>query len=145
MKKRINSKNLVRVFPIFLLGFLLVLKACSPTIIKSQSQIKRGENLYMKYCVDCHDSNAKGIAEFQTKYDSIDLTKINYRRQVEEFPVKEIALYLDGRQHYKDFGDRVMPMWGVSMMEKENNYNPDTARVNLGALISYLITLQVEE
>jgi len=53
-----------------------------------------------------------------------------------------VAKYIDGRNHYKEFGPRPMPMWGVDLMSKEGNFDPDTARSNLAAIISYLITIQ---
>jgi cytochrome c1 len=126
-------------------GFLIVLMtigSCNFNWNPEHPQVTRGKNLYGKYCVECHGVNGKGVKSLMDLYDNVDLTKINQRRDSEEFPVLEIAKYIDGRQHYKDFGSRPMPMWGVDLMELEHTYNPDTARTNLGAIISYLITLQ---
>lgn len=130
------------------IGFLIVLMtlgSCNFNWNPEHPQVTRGKNLFGKYCVECHGANGQGIKSLVDHYDKIDLTKINQRRDSDDFPVQEIAKYIDGRQHYKDFGSRPMPMWGVDLVELEHSYNPDTARTNLGAIISYLITLQEKD
>lgn len=121
---------------------LLVLNACNMKLNQEHPQITKGDILFQKYCVECHGKNGEGIAELKKQYDNIDLTRINIRRDMEEFPVDEIARYIDGRNHYKEFGPRPMPMWGVDLMAREHEFNPDSARTNLGAIISYLIKIQ---
>lgn len=121
---------------------LFLLPSCNLKLNQVHPQISKGNKLYTKYCLECHAEDGKGIETLKEHYNKIDLTKINERRDLDEFPVIEIAKYIDGRNHYKEFGPRSMPMWGVDLMEKEQQYNPDTARSNLGAIISYLITLQ---
>lgn len=123
---------------------MFTLGSCNLNWNPEHPQITKGKSLYGKYCVECHGMNGKGIKELVGTYNEIDLTTINRRRDVDEFPVVEIAKYIDGRQHYKEFGTRPMPMWGVDMVTMENSFDPDTARTNLGAIISYLITLQEE-
>lgn len=128
-----------------LMTFLLLpFLSCNFNFNPEHPQITRGKQLYNNYCIECHGANGKGIPALLDQYDTIDLTQIKARRDVEEFPVMEIAKYIDGRQHYKDFGSRPMPMWGVDLVTLEHAYNPDTARTNLGAIISYLIVLQEE-
>lgn len=121
---------------------LSFLGACNFKMNQEHPQVTKGKALYGKYCVECHDVSGKGIKELRAQFNNVDLTTINSRRNVDEFPVMEIAKYIDGRAHYKEIGPRPMPMWGVDMVALENEYNPDTARTNLGAIISYIITLQ---
>lgn len=120
---------------------LMTLIACNPKLQQEHPQITKGRTIYMKYCTECHGVNGKGVKAFQS-YQTIDLTKIMQRREVQDFPVVEIAKYIDGRQHAKEVGTRLMPMWGVDLAKLENQYNPDTTISNLGAMISYLITIQ---
>jgi hypothetical protein len=121
---------------------MLLLSSCNIKLNKEHPQITKGEMLYQKYCLECHAQDGEGIKELKAHYDKIDLTRINLRRDLDEFPVNEIARYIDGRTHYKEFGPRPMPMWGVDLMAKENQFNPDSTKSNLGAIISYLIKIQ---
>ena len=133
--KKIGSLSL-------LVLIVLITGSCNLKWQREHPQITKGRTLYNKYCLDCHGPNGKGTKEFLKQYDNIDLTRINFRRGTDEFPIVEIAKYIDGRQHFKEVGSRPMPLWGVDMMSMENHYNPDTARSNLGAIISYLIKIQ---
>ena len=125
-----------------ILTFIFLLPSCNIKLNQVHPQITKGNKLYTKYCLECHGVDGKGVESLKDHYDKLDLTKINLRRDLDEFPVTEIAKYIDGRNHFKELGPRPMPMWGVDLMEKEHQYDPDTARSNLGAIISYLITLQ---
>jgi hypothetical protein len=129
---------------LLIIGFIFM-ASCNFNWNPEHPQITRGKTLYNNYCLECHGKDGKGIQAFMDQYETIDLTRIQQRRDLDEFPVMEIAKYIDGREHYKDFGPRPMPMWGVDLMTLEHAYDPDTARTNLGAIISYLITLQEEE
>jgi hypothetical protein len=135
--------SLMQIISLTLLLFLTA--SCNFRWQSEHPQITKGRSLYNKYCLDCHGPDGRGTQELLKQYDNIDLTRINQRRDIDEFPVIEIARYIDGRQHFKEFGPRPMPMWGVDMMTLEHQYNPDTARSNLGAIISYLIKLQEYE
>jgi len=130
--------SLLQVF--FVIALLSVI-SCNPKLQQEHPQITKGRTIYGKYCTECHGVNGKGVKAFQS-YQTIDLTKIMQRRGEVDFPVIEIAKYIDGRQHAKETGHRLMPMWGVDMAKLENQYNPDTTITNLGAIISYLITIQ---
>jgi hypothetical protein len=121
---------------------VLLLGSCHLNLNEEHPQITKGRILYQKYCTECHGKNGRGIADLRKQYETIDLTRIKTRRDVDEFPVEEIARYIDGRNHYKEFGPRPMPMWGVDLMALESQYDPDTAQTNLGAIISYLISIQ---
>lgn len=117
--------------------------ACSNIKMSNeQPQVTKGKQLFGKYCVDCHGVDGRGIPGMVDKYKATNLTLINMRRGVEEFPIEEIAKYIDGREHVKNTGERMMPIWGVDLVAMEANYNPDTARSNMGALLSYLIRIQ---
>lgn len=136
-------KNINKIYAFaILLSFFFLLPSCNLKLNEVHPQVTKGEKLFQKYCLECHGSDGKGIESLKGHYNKLDLTRINMRRDLDEFPVNEIAKYIDGRNHYKEFGPRPMPMWGVDLMAKENQFDPDTARSNLGAIISYLITLQ---
>ena len=128
----------------FLFLFIIILgsASCKMKLNEEHPQITKGAKLYNKYCIECHAADGKGTPNLREHYSKIDLTKINYRRDLEEFPIMEIAKYIDGRNHYKEFGSRQMPMWGVDLVSGESAYNPDTARTNMGAILSYLIKIQ---
>jgi len=143
MKK--NNAAWINGMMLLVLFLVFGLYGCQGLKNQEHPQITKGRALYKKYCTECHGIDAKGSPAFSGQYKTIDLTQINKRRDVDEFPVMEIARYIDGRQHFRDTGPRPMPMWGVDMMNMEHQYNPDTARTNMGALISYLITLQEKQ
>lgn len=132
--------NPIKIVIIFI--FLILLSSCNFKLNQEHPQITKGEILYQKYCLECHGKDGEGIKELKANYNNVDLTRINLRRDLDEFPVNEIARYIDGRNHYKEFGPRPMPMWGVDLMTKEQQFNPDSTRTNLGAIISYLIKIQ---
>lgn len=139
----ISSKTSNNRFQVmFFFTLLILLSSCNFKLNQEHPQITKGEILYQKYCMECHGKDGEGIKDFKGNYNSIDLTRINLRRDLDEFPVNDIAKYIDGRNHYKEFGPRPMPMWGVDLMEKEQQFNPDSTRTNLGAIISYLIKIQ---
>lgn len=140
--KNITSRFRRSLFLATISFMLILLSSCQGLKNQEHPQITKGRALFGKYCTECHGVNGKGAPALIGQYSTIDLTKIMERRDVDEFPVMEIAQYIDGRNHFKEFGPRTMPMWGVDMMNMEHQFNPDTARSNLGALISYLITLQ---
>ena len=140
-------KNIIKFISILssIVLFLIIqyaISSCNVRMNKEHPQIIKGETLYKKYCLECHAIDGKGTESFKEHYTKIDLTKINVRRDVDEFPIMEIARYIDGRSHFKEFGERAMPMWGLDLMSKESSFNPDTARSNMGAIISYLIKIQ---
>ncbi len=136
----VNKMHPMLQVSLFLIAWLTI-NSCTPKLQQEHPQVTKGRVIYEKYCTECHGTNGKGVKAFQS-YQTIDLTKIMQRRDVDEFPVMEIARYIDGRQHAKETGSRLMPMWGVDLAKREHQYDPDTARSNMGAIISYLITLQ---
>jgi len=141
--KKLNIANFIIVLSIFVIGVAFAsIQSCNFKLNKEHPQIKKGEILYNKHCKECHGDDARGADALRGHYKKLDLTLINVRRDLDQFPVDEIAKYIDGRNHYKEFGPREMPMWGVDMMAKEQNYSPDTARTNLAAIVSYLIKIQ---
>ena len=140
MKIHINTNSFA--LCILAISVVTVLGSCHLKLNQEHPQITKGHKLYLKYCTECHAADGKGISDLREHYSKVDLTQINHRRNVEEFPIDEVAKYIDGRNHYKEFGPRPMPMWGVDLMSKEGNFDPDTARSNLAAIISYLITFQ---
>ncbi|HAQ38405.1 MAG TPA: hypothetical protein DCX89_02840 [Saprospirales bacterium] len=138
---KILNQSKTFLFYMLLLTTIIIISSCNPKLAKEHPQVAKGRTIYEKYCTECHGVNGKGVKAFQS-YQTIDLTKILQRRGTDDFPIMEIARYIDGRQHTKETGARLMPMWGVDMVKLEHQYNPDTARTNMGAILSYLITLQ---
>ncbi len=104
------------------------------------AQAERGKVIYDQYCASCHGADGK------TPIDSLertpaDLTYILKRRDIDKFPVQEIASIIDGRNYLSAHGDREMPAWGKVFADEEK-LNDDQIRGKMGELISYLITIQ---
>ena len=70
-----------------------------------------------------------------------DLTKIMDRRKnMVDFPVVEIASYIDGRKDVQ-LHNRDMPAWGKYFAEEEQLTNAEI-KGKMGELIAYLMSIQ---
>ena len=82
-----------------------------------------------------------GVEASKLEVKPPDLTKITYRRRAKNFPIADIARFIDGRQFAKSHGDREMPIWGKVFTEQEN-MDSDQLKGTLGDIIGYLISIQ---
>lgn len=127
-----------------ILGLFVALSSCeqAPPPNSKPAQIKRGQALFQKYCFSCHGNHGDGIVADTLKTKPLDLTKIVKRRNMQTFPIKEIARYIDGRNDVKAHGSREMPVWGEDLKLLENIDSEDQLRGKMGELISYLMSIQ---
>lgn len=72
-----------------------------------------------------------------------DLTTIQSRRAVNEFPVMEIARLIDGRNRVEAHGTTTMPIWGEVFSSGEM-MDKDQIEGKLEEIIAYLVSIQVE-
>ncbi len=106
-------------------------------------QAIEGQKHFNLYCSSCHGEDARGL-----QIDSLDtqppnLRKIMSNRRNKEFPIKEIARMIDGRQMVEAHGPRSMPVWG-EVFASEENLNQKQIQGKLGEIIAYLKSIQVE-
>lgn len=128
-----------------LVGFVLLLitLACSsePKTGTRDAQIQNGKAMFAEKCASCHGMN--DVAPTVTDLDppAPDLTQImNRRPRATEFPIKEIARFIDGRRDVKAHGPRAMPVWGEVFASE--GLDADEIRGKQGELIAYLIAIQ---
>lgn len=130
---------------IFTLLFAVAFSACDnpPPKNSKASQIKRGKLLFDKHCLSCHGAFAKGDGEAAAALTEkpSDLTKIVSRRKSSEFPVMEIAKYIDGRQFIASHGSRDMPVWG-EVFSKEKGASEGDLQGKMAELVAYLMSIQ---
>ena len=146
MKKLTLSTKKLRSFLIMLAStFILAafFTSCeSPPPENSRAtQIQKGKATFDKYCVSCHADRGNGPASDTLKVKPADLTQIVARRKSKEFPVMEIARYIDGRQFVAAHGTREMPIWGDVFASQQEMGETDI-KGTLGELIAYLISIQ---
>ena len=129
---------------LILLLSLLFSFSCNKVDNSRATQAKKGKVLFQKYCVSCHgvDGTGNGIAAGELKNKPADLTAINKLRKTNQFPIGEIARYIDGRATIKSHGSREMPIWGTVLMEKEHLQSNDDLKGKLGEIIAYLMSIQ---
>lgn len=125
--------------------FAIAFVACdtAPPKNSRSAQILRGKSLFDKNCLACHGANAQGdgVVADTLMGKPADLTKIVARRKGREFPVMEIAKYIDGRQFIASHGSREMPVWGDIFAQEEGASESDL-QGKMGDLVSYLMSIQ---
>ena len=130
---------------IFTLLFAVAFSSCDnpPPKDSKAAQIQRGKILFDKHCLSCHGEFGKGngIAATDLKETPADLTKIVARRKGNEFPVMEIARYIDGRQFIASHGSREMPVWG-DIFSKEKGASEGDLQGKMAELVAYLMSVQ---
>ena len=125
----------------FILSAAFVACESAPPQNSRSNQIQRGKVLFDKYCISCHADKGNGPAADTLEVKPADLTRIIARRKGNDFPVMEIARYIDGRQFISAHGTRAMPIWG-DVFATEENMNETEIKGKLGELIAYLISIQ---
>jgi mono/diheme cytochrome c family protein len=141
-------ENPTRHIQAIVVGLVLVLTvvilACNPNPPQNSkaAQAQRGEELYQKYCTECHGESADAALLASLKTAPPDLTKILERRNISDFPLQEIAQIIDGRREIAAHGDREMPVWGNDLKDKENLATDGELRGKLGELVAYLMSIQ---
>ena len=122
------------------LSFILACDTAPPEGSRG-AQAMRGEAIYQKQCISCHGLNelAPTITDLET--EAPDLTEIMIRRpRAKEFPIVEIARFIDGRKMVKAHGPREMPVWGeVYSLE---GLDDTEIRGRKGELVAYLMSIQ---
>jgi mono/diheme cytochrome c family protein len=104
------------------------------------AQADRGAEIFKLQCAPCH-----GMKDMPATVDSLtkpaaDLTKIMMRRNSREFPVAEIARYIDGRLLVEAHGPREMPVWGE--VYEAQGMDETQIRGRKGELVAYLMSIQ---
>ncbi len=87
--------------------------------VTAQDPSSMGRRFYERYCSACHgmDGKGQGPVALDLRTEPADLTQIAKRRGG-EFPVAEIAAYIDGRADVRAHGSRDMPVWGERFSEQ---------------------------
>jgi len=136
-------KDLNLLFGLLLGMIVLMGTSCETKAPKNSrgAQAERGRVFFASHCGSCHGVNAD-----ETKIASMtkrppDLTKIMDRRKgLSDFPVVEIASYIDGRKDVQ-LHNRDMPAWGKYFADEEKLTN-DEIKGKMGELIAYLMSIQ---
>ena len=107
------------------------------------AQANDGKKLFDEQCAGCHggeDAEAdKALVDTLSALPP-DLTRINKRRGVKDFPVAEIARFIDGRILVAAHGPREMPVWG--QVYEDEGMNEGEIKGEKGKLIAYLMRIQ---
>jgi len=108
-------------------------------------EVGRGE--FEKQCASCHGlaGHGDGPAAAALSTPPADLTRIAARRGG-DFPVDEIAAWIDGRLAPTAHGTREMPIWGSRLAEglPAEPLTQDLVRGRIDTLVEYLRSIQVE-
>lgn len=104
-----------------------------------------GQQYFLRYCSACHglEGRGDGPSAAALRIPPADLTRIAQRRGG-QFPVTEIAAYIDGRTVVSAHGSRQMPIWGERFGEMVGvgGVSEEVVRGNVLVLIEYLKTIQ---
>jgi mono/diheme cytochrome c family protein len=113
--------------------------------VRAQGSGGAGQRFFERYCSACHGPDGKGHGPVASalRTPPADLTQIAKRRGG-EFPVAEIAAYIDGRSEVQAHGSRDMPVWGERFSEPVGggSLGEEVVRGNLLILMQYLQSLQ---
>lgn len=126
---------------IFTLGAFMISCESKPPENSRATQITKGKAHFDQYCASCHSEGGAGPAADTLEVKPADLSQIISRRKSKEFPVMEIARYIDGRQFVAAHGTREMPIWGEVFAQQEE-LSETEIKGKLGELIAYLISIQ---
>ena len=107
------------------------------------AQANEGKLMFDEQCAGCH--GGENITADQSRVDTLgalppDLTRINKRRGTKDFPVAEIARFIDGRVLVAAHGSREMPVWG--QVYEDEGMNEGEIKGEKGKLIAYLMRIQ---
>ncbi len=107
------------------------------------AQANEGKVLFDTQCSGCH--GGEDVAADKSVVDTLsaippDLTRINKRRGVREFPVAEIARMIDGRILVAGHGPREMPVWG--QVYEDEGMDEGEIKGEKGKLVAYLMRIQ---
>jgi mono/diheme cytochrome c family protein len=105
------------------------------------AQAMKGKAHFDKYCSTCHGSDTKGLKIDSFALQPADLTIIQAKRRLNEFPILEIARIIDGRNMPKAHGIRNMPVWG-EVFSTQEHLDEKQIKGKLGEIIAYLMTIQ---
>jgi mono/diheme cytochrome c family protein len=104
-----------------------------------------GEPIFQRYCASCHGMGGRGDGPSAgaLRTPPADLTEIAKRRGG-EFPVGEIARFIDGRFELPAHGTRQMPIWGERFGADVpvSDLAESIARGNIASLVEYLKSIQ---
>ena len=122
---------------------LLLMAACTakPPENSRAAQANRGRAHYQEHCIGCHGADGKGMVIDSLQVMSADLTRIVASRKNKEFPIKEIARIIDGRDFVRHQKTRAMPIWGEEF-KVEGDADENQLRGKLGEIIAYLMSIQ---
>jgi mono/diheme cytochrome c family protein len=99
------------------MSFLMLVMLASVPARATSNQVKRGQELYPRYCASCHGLTGEGDGPVAP---ALSTPPANLRRLAERFgnpiPEDQIARYIDGRAEVKAHGPRDMPVWGNSLL-----------------------------
>ena len=101
-----------------------------------------GYELFERHCTLCHghDGRGHGPVAAALKIAPSDLTQISARNNG-EFPAAKVADIIRNGGGVLGHGSSAMLPWGNFFSEK---HNPSIGKARIGALVSYLQTLQVK-
>lgn len=127
------------------LAFFLFVISCNHNPPKNslEAQAELGKVHFQMHCMGCHGPDGKGGTMLSQDVQPADLTTIQARRSVDEFPVMEIARLIDGRNRVEAHGTTTMPIWGEVFTSGEM-MNEDAIEGKMEEIIAYLITIQTE-
>jgi mono/diheme cytochrome c family protein len=129
----------------FVLFFPLVVAAAQGNNASSGNVETMGHQLYVTYCSACHGMEGRGNGPIapELRTPPADLTQIAKRRGG-QFPVADIAAYIDGRADVRAHGTRDMPVWGEQFGEQVGggSLGEEVVRGNLLVLVNYLQSIQ---
>ena len=104
-----------------------------------------GAVLFGRYCASCHGAGGKGDGPVAAvlRAKPADLTGIAARRDG-EFPLLEIAAFIDGRKTVAAHGPRRMPIWGRRFGSEidDPTEREEAVTGNLLTLLSWLESIQ---
>lgn len=129
----------------FMVLLVSIVMSCNnkPPEHSKAAQAMRGKEIFKEQCAVCH--GGAGVEANKALVDSLvhkplDLTTINMRRGLTEFPVMEIARIVDGRNIVKAHGPREMPVWGE--VYEQQGMTKQEIKGRKGELIAYLMSIQ---
>ena len=140
--KSFSSSARIATASVLCLLFIVVM-SCNfgPPENSLYKQSLRGQEHFKLYCSQCHGEDGRGLAIDTLVTQPADLTRIVAKRTSSEFPVQEIAEFIDGRRAVKAHGPRAMPVWG-EVFATEEHLDQDKIRGKLGEIIAYLMSIQ---
>ncbi|HET7290932.1 MAG TPA: c-type cytochrome [Vicinamibacteria bacterium] len=103
-----------------------------------------GDSLYRTYCATCHGASGKGdgVLASSLRVRPSDLTRLT--KKDEKFDAERVAKVIDGRQEVKGHGGSDMPQWGDAFKRSGEGYSEKAVKARIGALTTYIETLQVK-